>query len=70
MISKEEWTDWKQHQVTKAVFEACRMRVTDATDILVDQAGLDQGQDNFYRGFIRAYNEMLSIKLDEVQEDD
>jgi hypothetical protein len=65
MISKDSYFGWQQHEVTQAYFDAINTRIADATEILVTSAGLDSDQDNFYRGFIRAYNEMLNFEVDE-----
>lgn len=58
IVTKQEFAEWKQHPVTEAFFEAAGQRVVDAKDILGQSAGLDGVNDNFYRGFIAAYEEM------------
>jgi hypothetical protein len=65
MILKEEFVDWKSDHVTKAFFEAALDRVDDAKEILGQSAGLDSDQDNYMRGFIAAYKEMLDFRVDE-----
>ena len=68
-ISKEDWSDWKQLDITKAFYAACRERVEDAKDILGGTAGLDSDTDNFYRGFIAAYVEMREFKVEDMEDD-
>jgi len=67
MITKDEYVGWKDNNVTKAYMEACSIRLDDAKDILVNQAGLDSDQDNFYRGFIHAYIEMLNFTIEDFE---
>jgi hypothetical protein len=69
MITKTEWTDWKTNSVTRAFFEAAMERIEDAKDILGNTAGIDQAQDNYFRGFIQAYNEMQGFSIEDVQDD-
>jgi hypothetical protein len=68
MISKDDHTRWKYDEVTEAYMEACSTRLNDAKEILINQAGLDQDQDNFYRGFIHAYREMLNFTFEDFEE--
>lgn len=67
MITKDEYVEWQNNNVTKAYMEACLTRLDDAKDILVNQAGLDSDQDNFYRGFIHAYREMLNFTIEDFE---
>jgi hypothetical protein len=67
-ISKEEWSDWKNHVVTRAFFSASDERVEDAKEILSVSAGLDSDNDNFYRGFIQAYTEMRGFRIEDLDD--
>jgi len=69
-ITKSEWNDWKQDNITRAFFQATMERIEDTKEILSTSAGLDQMSDNFYRGFLAAYREMLDFKVDDIDEDD
>lgn len=69
-LSKSEWTDWKQHNVTRAYFHAARERIEESKEILANSAGQDSDQDNFLRGFIAAYNEMLDFRVEDVRDED
>lgn len=67
-VSANEFNDWRSNQVTKAFFLAITERIEDAKEILATQAGLDLNEDNFLRGFIRAYREVLMFRIDDLQE--
>ena len=66
IVTKDEFLGWKNDQVTGAFYEACVTRLEDAKEILVGQAGLDSDLDNFYRGFIHAYKEMLNFTIEDL----
>jgi len=66
-ISKEEWVQWKDSIVTRGFFQAMNERIEDCKDILAVSAGLNPDEDNFYRGFIRAYSEALDFKIDDME---
>lgn len=69
IITKSEWQDWKQNNVTRAFLAAVDMRVEDAKDILSVSAGQEPDQDNYFRGFIAAYREMLEFRVDDLVDD-
>lgn len=62
MVSKEEFLEWKQHPVTEAFIEAIKDRITESTEFLVESAGKENGFDNYMRGFIKAYREVLEFE--------
>lgn len=65
MITYSDWLEWRQQPVTKAFYEACLERISEAKDVLALNAGFDSVQDNMYRGFIRAYLEMLDFRVEQ-----
>lgn len=69
MITKSEWNDWKQNQVTRAFFAAADMRIEDAKEILAVTAGMDVEENNWYRGFIAAYREMFDFRVEDLVDD-
>ncbi len=69
-VNYQMWVDWKNNPVTKAFYAACIERVEEAKDVLAVSAGQDNAQDNFYRGFIRAYIETLDFKVEEETTND
>lgn len=68
-ITKQEWGDWKQDNITRAFFSAADQRIEDAKDILSVTAGMDVEENNWYRGFIAAYREMQEFRVDDLQDD-
>ena len=68
MINKSDFDNWKHDPVTIAFFEAAQERIEDAKEILAESAGFDPINDNFNRGFIRAYVEMKDFRID-LEED-
>jgi len=66
VISYDDYVLWKNDPMTIAWMEACQQRLEDAKDILSEQAGIDPPNDNFYRGFIRAYAEMQDFKVEDL----
>jgi len=67
-ITKEQFVSWKEDPVTIAFFQASQERVEDAKDILANEAGKDPDNDNFFRGFIYAYNEMKDFRVETEDE--
>ena len=67
MISKEDFRQWKSEPITEAFYEACLERVNETKELLAQSAGLDQAQDNFYRGFIWAYREIFDFRIEEEE---
>lgn len=66
-ITKEDFLEWKELDVTKAFFAAAAERVEDAKEILANEAGKDPDNDNFFRGFIYAYNEMRDFRVEDEE---
>ncbi len=64
-ISREEFQQWKENPVTRAVYEVIDNRITDAKDILALNAGEDQRVDCILVGMIRAFNEMKEVSWDD-----
>lgn len=69
MSLKSEFMDWKSNHMTKAFFEAAKVRERDAVEILATHAGLSPIEDNFYRGFIQAYREMFDFDVEEAEKE-
>lgn len=49
-----------------AWFEACTQRIEDTKDLLSVSAGQDIYNDNFNRGFIAAYREMMNFQVEDL----
>lgn len=69
-LTKEDWKNWKQDPITRLFYSAVNERIEEVKEVLSNTAGQDQLQDNFYRGFIYAYREMLEFKFEEVDDDE
>lgn len=68
MISSSDFYNWRNDPVTKAFFDACLTREQEAKESLATTAGMDQNEDNFMRGFIRAYVEIQTVTFGDVEE--
>lgn len=68
-ISKLDFQQWKSSPVTEAFLSACQDQLKSANDSLIQRAGLDSNDDNFYRGYIRAYLEVMDLTLEDVVEE-
>ena len=66
-MNSSDFTNWLQDPVTQAFYEAMKLRVEDAREILAASAGIDPINDNFNRGFIAAYNEALNFRVEDVE---
>lgn len=68
-ISAGEFQDWKNHVVTKAFMQAANERIYDCVMAMSTQAGMNPIEDNFMRGFVAAYRELESFRIDDLVED-
>jgi len=68
VISKDDLYLWKSDPVTQAWFEACEVRVEDAKEQLAVQAGISADFDNYIRGMIAAYREMVTFTVEDIEE--
>jgi len=68
-VSASDFAAWRQNPVTLAFFSAALQRIFDATHSLTQSAGIDSVQDSFTRGFITAYRELETFRIDDLDED-
>lgn len=68
MISEKDFMNWKQDAVTEAFFGVIKDRVDEAMYILSRSAGINPNDDNFYRGMILAFRDVLETSFEETQE--
>ena len=66
-MNREQFLEWKENKVTQAVMLAVVNRVELAKEELV--ASDNPAYDQFVRGMIRAFREVLDVNLDDVQEE-
>ena len=64
-VSKEEFLQWKESPVTKAVYDVIEDRILDAQSILAMTAGEDPVADRLLVGMIRAFNELKEVSYDD-----
>lgn len=64
-LSKEEFIQWKESQVTKAVFNTIKGRISEAKEILAYKTESDPDGDQLLRGMIRAWDDILDISFEE-----
>ena len=64
-VTKEEFLDWKQNSVTKAVFGILEQRINDAKDILGATAGEDPVADRYLVGMIRGFRELQEVSYED-----
>jgi hypothetical protein len=67
-VTASDFSEWKSNPVTKAFYLAIRERIEDAKEVLSTQAGFNNAEDSFFRGFISAYRECLEFRIDDLQE--
>lgn len=66
--SQSDFDSWKQDSVTKAFFLAIVDQIEQSKEYLSTQAGLNSAEDNFHRGYIRAFQDALLFRIDDLQE--
>lgn len=64
-VTKDDFQQWKEHLVTKEVFNIIQNRIEDAKEILSQTAGLEPDQDRLLVGMIKALTEVLEISYEE-----
>ncbi len=64
-VTKEEFLQWKESHVTKAVFNVIQNRIDDAKEVLAVTAGEDCKNDGILVGMIRAFRELQEIDFDD-----
>lgn len=65
-ITKDSFRDWKANPVTKAVFAELNTRIREVQHLLGNTAGLEPLNDRYNVGAIQAYNDILLIDFEEV----
>ena len=60
-MSKSEFTDWKQHPVTKQVFLQFQVREQELKDRLAVEAGTDPLSDRYFVGYLAAVRDLYLV---------
>ena len=68
-INPEQWQEWRRNSVTTAVMELIKERIEEAKDQLVGPSN-DRDFDQYVKGMIKGYNELLDVQLDIFTEED
>ena len=69
-LSRSDFDNWSQDPVTRAFKLAIGEQIQQSKEILSNTAGLNSGEDNFLRGYIRALFDVLEFRVDDLQEAD
>lgn len=68
-VSPEAWQEWQRNSVTLEVMEQVRSRIEEAKDQLVGPSN-DRDFDQFVKGMIRGFTEVLEVQLDLTTEEE
>ncbi len=68
-IRKAEFEEWQEHFITKAYFSAVLERIEEAKEVLAGSAGVDSTNDNFIRGMIHAFREVVQFRVGDPEEE-
>ena len=66
--SPEQWQEWQRNDVTEAVMDQIRVRIEEAKEQLVGPSN-ERDFDQFVKGMIRGFQEVLEVQLDTSEED-
>ena len=69
-VGPEQWQEWKRNNVTVAVMDQIKGRIEDAKDQLLG-ANNDRDFDQYVKGMVRAFSEVLDVQLElTIEEED
>lgn len=68
-VGPEQWQEWRRNSVTMAVMDQIRARIEDAKDQLIG-ASNERDFDQYVKGMIRGFTEVLDVKLDLTTEEE
>ena len=68
-INPEQWQEWRRNSVTIAVMELIKERIEEAKDQLIGPSN-DRDFDQYVKGMIKGYNELLEVQLDIFTEEE
>lgn len=67
VVTPEDFSRWLHDPVTISYMDSVRDRRETLKELLVSQAGITPSEDSFKRGMAHAFQEVLSVSLDESQ---
>jgi len=68
-MTSSDFTDWKRHPITEAVFTAIYNRIQEGLEKLGATAGQDPIMDSHTSGVIRGLRELTEMEWTEVSND-
>ena len=68
-VNPEQWAEWKRNNVTEAVMLQVQDRIEEAKELLCG-VGNDRDFDQYIKGMIRAFSEVLDVQLEIEEEED
>ena len=68
-IEPEQWQEWVKNSVTIQVMDQIRRRIEDAKEQLLGPSN-DRDFDQFIKGMIRGFNEVLEVQLEKDSDDE
>ena len=68
-IGAEQWQEWKRSDVTLAVMAQIQDRIDEAKELLIG-ASNERDFDQYIKGMIRAFTEVLDVRLDFTTEEE
>ena len=68
-IEPEQWQEWVKNSVTIQVMDQIRRRIEDSKEQLLGPSN-DRDFDQFIKGMIRGFNEVLEVQLEKDSDDE
>ena len=68
-IEPEQWQEWVKNSVTIQVMDQIRGRIEDSKEQLLGPSN-DRDFDQFVKGMIRGFNEVLEVQLERDSDDE
>ena len=68
-IEPEQWQEWVKNSVTIQVMDQIRRRIEDSKEQLLGPSN-DRDFDQFVKGMIRGFNEVLEVQLERDSDDE
>ena len=68
-VGPEQWQEWKNSDVTLAVMDQIRVRIEDSKEQLIGTFN-DRDFDQYVKGMIKAFTEVLDVRLDFITEEE
>lgn len=70
ILTRSDFENWRQDPVTKAFYLAFAEQIGQVKEHLSSVAGLNPNDDNYFRGYIKAMQDALEFRIEDLQETD